>query len=93
MVALDHQFNFAGVVTVAFTAAVGGGILRDVIINEVPFIFKTGFYGSVALVVGTLVYILDKFATITPINITIIFVIGVSLRVIAYYKKWSIPLK
>jgi len=93
MVALDHQFNFAGVVTVAFTAAVGGGILRDIIINEVPFIFKTGFYGSVALVVGTLVYILDKFATITPINITIIFVIGVSLRVIAYYKKWSIPLK
>lgn len=93
LVALEHQFNFAGVVTVAFVAAVGGGIIRDIIINEVPFIFKTGFYGTIALVIGSLVYILDMFAIITPINIAIIFVFGVSLRVIAYYKKWSIPLK
>jgi len=93
MVALEHNFNFAGVLMVAFTAAVGGGILRDVIINEVPFVFKTGFYGTVSLVIGALVYFLDKFDTISPINIAIIFVIGISLRVIAYYKKWSIPLK
>ena len=93
LVALEHGFNYAGVSVVAFTAAVGGGILRDVIINEIPFIFKTGFYGTVSLVVGSLVYILDYFDIITPINIAIIFVIGVSLRVIAYYKKWSIPLK
>ena len=93
LVALEHGFNFTGVVVVSFTAAVGGGIIRDVIINEVPFIFKTGFYGTVSLVVGSLVYILDRLDIITPINIAIIFVIGVSLRVIAYYKKWSIPLK
>jgi len=93
MVALDHDFNFAGVMTVSFVAAVGGGILRDVIINEIPFIFKTGFYGTVSLVVGSLVYILDYLDIITPINIAIIFVIGVSLRVIAYYKKWNIPLR
>jgi len=93
MVALDHGFNFAGVLMVAFTAAVGGGILRDIIINEVPFIFKTGFYGTVSLVVGLLVYLIDKFDTISPINIAVIFIIGVSLRVIAYYKKWNIPLK
>jgi len=93
MVALEHNFNFAGVLMVAFTAAVGGGILRDVIINEVPFIFKTGFYGSVSLVVATLVYILHNFDILIPINIAVIFIIGVSLRVIAYYKKWNIPLK
>ena len=93
MVALEHNFNYPGVMTVSFTAAVGGGILRDVIINEVPFVFKTGFYGTVSLVVGSLVYILDIFDIITPVNIAIILVIGVTLRVIAYYKKWSIPLK
>jgi len=93
MVALEHNFNFAGVLMVAFTAAVGGGILRDVIINEVPFIFKTGFYGSVSLVAATLVYILHNFDILIPINIAVIFIIGVSLRVIAYYKKWNIPLK
>ncbi len=93
MVALEHNLNYAGVVMVAFTAAVGGGILRDTIMNEIPFILKTGFYGSVSLVVGSLVYILNRFDIITPISIAIIFVIGVSLRVVAYYKKWNIPLK
>ncbi|MGB5868439.1 MAG: TRIC cation channel family protein [Arcobacteraceae bacterium] len=93
MVALEHNFNFAGVLMVAFTAAVGGGILRDVIINEVPFVFKTGFYGTVSLVVATLVYILYNLDILLPINIAIIFTIGVTLRVVAYYKKWNIPLK
>lgn len=93
MVALEHQYNFAGVIIVSFCAAVGGGILRDVIINEVPFIFKTGFYGTVSLVVAILVYLLHNFDTISPIKIAVIFVIGVCLRVIAYYKKWNIPLK
>jgi len=72
LVALEHEFNYTGVVAVSFTAAVGGGIIRDVIINEVPFIFKTGFYGTVSLIVGSLVYILDKFDIITPISIVII---------------------
>ncbi|MEA1913899.1 MAG: TRIC cation channel family protein, partial [Campylobacterota bacterium] len=93
LVALEHNFNFAGVVMLSFIAAVGGGIVRDIIINEVPFIFKTGFYGTVSLVIGILVYILHNLDILLPINIAIIFTLGVGLRVIAYYKKWSIPLK
>ncbi len=93
IVALEHNFNFAGVLMLAFLAANGGGIIRDVIINEVPFIFKTGFYGTVSIVVGSLVYLLDIFDILSPISIAIVFIIGVTLRVIGYYQKWSIPLK
>jgi len=93
MIALEHNFNFAGVIMLSFIAAVGGGIVRDIIINEVPFIFKTGFYGTVSIVVGILVYILYNFDILLPINIALIFIFGVALRVIAYYKKWNIPLK
>ncbi len=93
LVALEANFNFAGVVIVSFMAAVGGGVIRDVIINEVPFIFKTGFYGTVSLVVGALVYFLHSFGILSPITIAIIFVLGVTLRIVAYYRKWSIPLK
>ncbi len=93
MIALEHKFNFAGVIMLSFIAAVGGGIVRDIIINEVPFIFKTGFYGTVSLVVGILVYILYNLDILLPINIAIIFIFGVTLRVVAYYKKWNIPLK
>lgn len=93
LMALEANFNFAGVLIVSFMAAVGGGVIRDIIINEVPFIFKTGFYGTVSLVISALVYFIHSFDMLTPINLTIIFALGVTLRIVAYYQKWSIPLK
>ncbi|TET76936.1 MAG: trimeric intracellular cation channel family protein, partial [Candidatus Cloacimonadota bacterium] len=69
-----------------------GGIIRDVIINEIPFVFKTGFYGTIALLIGLGLYVLNILDMMHFYPIAIIFVLGVVLRVVAYYKKWSIPL-
>jgi len=92
MIALDSGLNFTGVLALSFITAVGGGITRDIIINEVPFVFKTGFYGTVALLVGALMYILHVL-DLEGFNSTLaIFILGVSIRVVAYYKKWSVPL-
>ncbi len=93
LIAIEHNFNLTGVMSMAFITAVGGGIARDVIINEVPFIFKTGFYGTISLLIGGVLYFLDQANLVSFLNITLLFCAGVSLRVIAYYKKWSIPLR
>jgi len=92
MIALESGLNITGVLVLAFITAVGGGITRDVIINEVPFVFKTGFYGTVSLLVGLLIYLLHNFEMMSFYTTTIVFIIGVSIRVLAYYRKWSIPL-
>ena len=92
LVALEAQLNMTGVLALAFTTAVGGGITRDIIINEVPFIFKTGFYGTVSLFVGVVMYLLSMFDVIGFYSILALFIVGVVLRIVAYYKKWSIPL-
>jgi len=92
LMALDAKFNMTGVLALAFITAVGGGITRDVIINEVPFVFKTGFYGTVSLLVGAVMYLLDRFDMISVSALVILFVSGVGLRIVAYYKKWSVPL-
>ena len=52
LIATQHNFNLTGVLAISFITAVGGGIVRDVIINEIPFIFKTGFYGTVSLLMA-----------------------------------------
>jgi len=57
LVALSAGYNLTGVMALSFITAVGGGITRDVIINEVPFVFKTGFYGTIALLVGLIIFI------------------------------------
>jgi len=92
LIALQHELNITGVLVLSFVTAVGGGITRDVIINEVPFVFKTGFYGTVSLLVGAVMYVLHMLHIMSFYPIVIVFVLGVVLRVVAYYKKWSIPL-
>jgi len=92
LIALESGLNLTGVLALSFVTAVGGGITRDVIINEVPFVFKTGFYGTVALLVGLLMYLLDMFQMIGFYPIAMVFVLGVVLRILAYYRKWSVPL-
>jgi len=92
LIAIESGLNITGVLALAFTTAVGGGITRDIIINEVPFVFKTGFYGTVSLLVGTVMYLFEKFDVMGFYSILILFIVGVGIRIVAYYKKWSIPL-
>ena len=92
LIAIEQELNLTGVLALSFVTAVGGGIIRDIIINEIPFVFKTGFYGTIALLVGLSLYVLNVLGMMHFYPIAIIFVLGVVLRVVAYYKKWSIPL-
>jgi len=93
LIALDAGFNLAGVIAMSFITAVGGGIARDVIINEVPFVLKTGFYGTVSILIALVLYLLHQQNLMSFTVITALFVAALSLRLLAYYKKWSIPLR
>lgn len=92
LIAIEQELNLTGVLALSFVTAVGGGIIRDIIINEIPFVFKTGFYGTISLLVGLSLYVLNLVDMIHFYPIAIIFILGVGLRIVAYYKKWSIPL-
>ena len=93
LIGIEAHFNLTGVVAMAFITAVGGGIVRDVIINEIPFILKTGFYGTISILIGVLLYVLNALNLMSVFSITIIFIFFLSLRIVAYYHNWSIPLK
>ncbi|PHQ91129.1 MAG: hypothetical protein COB42_04040 [Sulfurimonas sp.] len=92
MIAIEAQFNLTGVVIMTFMTAIGGGIVRDVIINEVPFVLKTGFYGTIAILIGISLYVLDMYEMVSVYSISALFFSSLILRLIAYYKKWAIPL-
>jgi len=92
LIAIEAGLNITGVLALAFVTAVGGGIIRDVIINEVPFVLKTGFYGTIALLIGLTLYVLHIFDLISFYALAMVFIAGIVLRMVAYYKKWSIPL-
>jgi uncharacterized membrane protein YeiH len=91
IIAIENEFNFLGVLILAFLTAVGGGTIRDILINRVPSILVSEFYGTVAIIIGLFMYILHIFHQSSILNIIILFMFGVLLRLIAYYKKWSLP--
>lgn len=91
LIGIEAHFNFLGVLMLAFITAVGGGTIRDILINKVPSILVSEFYGSVALIVGLTTYILSLYNQTNLFNLTIVFIAGTALRLIAYYKKWNLP--
>ncbi len=92
LIAIEAGLNLTGVLALAFVTAVGGGIIRDVIINEIPFVLKTGFYGTIALLIGLTLYVLNLYELISYYTLITVFFTGMVLRLVAYYKKWAIPM-
>lgn len=91
MIAHDVGFNVVGVVLLALLTAVGGGTLRDIVINRIPAVLVSDFYGAVAIIIGLIIYILDCLEWINYINLLITFAFGIALRLHAYYEKWHLP--
>ncbi len=95
-VAIDKgiSFNLHPIVCIALGTVTGcfGGILRDVILNEIPYIFRKDIYAS-ACIAGGIVYFLCLAIGID--NGTTGWIAGITIgliRVCAYYLKWRLPL-
>ena len=91
IVAIQNDFNFLGVLILAFLTAVGGGTIRDILINRVPSILVSEFYATVALIIASIIFVLEILELRTLPAITLVFIFGVALRLLAYYKNWHLP--
>lgn len=91
LIAIENEFNFLGVLILAFITAVGGGTIRDILINRVPSILVSEFYATVAIIVGLVTYALNLLGLQSIFTLILVFIFGVALRLLAYYKEWSLP--
>lgn len=91
LLAINAEYNFFGIVIVSFITAVGGGVTRDIMINQVPSVLISDFYGSIAVIVAFLLGILEFFGAINEFSIIAIAVFSVVLRLVAYKKRWNLP--
>jgi len=87
IVALQSGYNILGVMFLSFITAVGGGILRDVLINEIPFILFKNFYASISLIIGIWIFVFGY----GVFSIGIISILGLFLRLYTYKKDFNLP--
>jgi len=68
-----------------------GGILRDVLCNDVPLIFSGELYASVSIVTGAVYYFGLRWGIHTDVVIIVAMAVGFPLRMLAIFFKWEMP--
>lgn len=91
LVGLEAGLSIFGVMVLSFLTAAGGGIIRDMMVNEVPTILNSDFYGSVALLMAGYLYAIHYYNMASDLHITLAFFIALALRLFAYSKGWQLP--
>ncbi|MDD5359062.1 MAG: TRIC cation channel family protein [Sulfurovaceae bacterium] len=91
LMGLKADFTIFGVMLIALITAVGGGVMRDILLNQVPLLLKSDFYGSVALLIGLVIYILNYFQILNSLSLSILFVLGFTIRMVAFKFDWHLP--
>ena len=93
-VAINSGFadNFFFVVFLGMTTGCGGGIVRDAIVGEVPFVLRKRVYAVASIAGGIVYYVMyimfDQGVVISAVvGITLIF----ALRILASVFKWDLP--
>ena len=91
LVGVMVNFNVFGVVMLALATAVGGGIMRDTLLNRVPVVLTSELYGTIAILIGLVISSLHYIDKINNISLLTVFSLGLLLRLVAFYKKWHLP--
>ncbi|MBD3180749.1 trimeric intracellular cation channel family protein [Candidatus Poribacteria bacterium] len=79
------------IIFLAATTAVGGGLLRDVAMKEIPQIFYRDFYASPAIILGLLYAIFRRYMH-QNIYIIPLIVFTFALRLLAIFLNFKLPI-
>jgi uncharacterized membrane protein YeiH len=83
--------NFLAILLAGILTAAGGGILRDIFVNQVPIVFVKEFYLSASFI-GIVVFSIILYFTEDIYYATIVgIILTTSLRLIAIKYNWNLP--
>ena len=90
-IALEMGYATPIVVISGMITGISGGIVRDVLCNQVPVVFRRELYASVSLAVCALFLGLRELGIGTDVNTAISFFAGLALRMLAIGCGWKLP--
>ena len=76
-----------GTITATF-----GGVIRDILCNEIPVLFRKEIYATLCIAGGILFFLLQELQIQNDIISLIVAVFIISLRLIAFKYNWSLPI-
>ncbi len=73
-------------------SAVFGGVIRDVLSNEIPLIFRKEIYATACLVGGIVFLVLESFVKGSMYNMLIAMLVVIIIRYMAVRYQWSLKI-
>lgn len=89
--ALDFQLGLLGSVLMGVMTGTAGGMLRDVLANQVPLILRREIYASACIAGGTLLVVLEHFGSARPVAALLSAGTVILVRLLAIHYDWSLP--
>lgn len=91
-VALKLQYPWIVVIIAGMLTGISGGVLRDVLCNQVPVVFRKELYASVSLAVCALFLVLRSAGISEGLTTLLCFTGGLTLRILAIQLRWHLPI-
>ncbi|MDD2987078.1 trimeric intracellular cation channel family protein [Flavobacterium sp.] len=68
-----------------------GGVIRDILCNEIPIIFRREIYATICIIGGLLFFGLKYFEFNKDVQYLVTILVIISIRLFAIKYKWSLP--
>lgn len=88
--AIDNNYNFMLFIFAASITGIGGGVLRDIITNRKPQIFKHDIYCVAGVIGVTILWFIHPIVGM-EISELITLIIIVVIRMVSYFKNIDLP--
>lgn len=83
--------NILLVIIMGVITGVGGGVLRDVLVNEKPYILTKHVYAIVSIFGCVIYYFLSVYLGYTVLATVLVIVFTVAVRLLAARLRWKLP--
>ena len=90
-ICLQHDTGALVAIMLGVTTAVTGGMIRDIICNEIPLILSREIYATAAFIASVAYVIADNIGLVEQLSLLIAVAAGFSLRALAIVYDWSLP--
>ena len=85
--------DFPAIICIALgtMSACFGGVIRDILCNEIPVIFRKNIYATACILGGSVYFLLLKFNVSENWVVIISFSVVITIRLLAVTFNWSLP--
>lgn len=90
-IALDMELGFIIAVVAAVVTGVFGGVMRDLLCNRVPLVFRKELYASISIMVASMYLVELRLGIDPPTAVIVTLVLGFLMRMGAIHFKLGLP--